>query len=379
MIPPGFDSVWMEMRFRRRIRPNYCICLQPDSTPMMLSPRASHRELAVLARSLGTSLHAGIDIVRAFEMAARKCGGRMKFVLDDLVVQLKAGQDVTSAFEAHGPYFPDLFVDMIQAGEGTGALPEVLLALANHYENNIRLKKDFIGQITLPAVQLVAAVFIVAGLIYLLGWVASMTGEEIDILGWGLLGGSGALVWLGGWALGIASAWVGYQMLTASLAGQKAVHRFVMQIPVVGDCLRSFAIARFSWAFHLTQQAGMPIDDSLEASLRATSNGAFIAAADDIIRSVNAGASLTEALEDVHLFPEEYLQMVHVAETSGTVPEALDRLSPRFEEDARRSLRAMASALGWVIWAAVAAFIVYIIFTIALWYIGMLNDAMQGL
>jgi type IV pilus assembly protein PilC len=345
---------------------------------MILSPRASYRELAVLARSLGTSLHAGIDIVRAFELAARKCRGRMKFVLDDVVVQLKAGQDVTSAFEAHDPFFPELFVDMIQAGEGTGALPEVLLSLANHYENNIRLKKDFIGQITLPAVQLAAAVFIVAGLIYLLGWVASMTGEETDILGWGLLGGSGALVWLGGWALGIVAVWVGYQMLTASLAGQKAFHRFLMRIPVIGTCLRSFAIARFSWAFHLTQQAGMPIDESLEASLRATSNGAFIAATDDIIRDVNAGASLTEALEGTQLFPAEFMQIVHVAETSGTVPEALDRLSPQFEEDARRSLRAMATALGWAIWAAVAAFIVYIIFTIALWYIGMLNEAIQG-
>ena len=46
-------------------------------------------------------------------------------------------------------------------------------------------------------------------------------------------------------------------------------------VPVLGHCMRSFAIARFSWAFHLTQDSGMPIDDSLEASLKATSNGAF--------------------------------------------------------------------------------------------------------
>jgi type IV pilus assembly protein PilC len=94
---------------------------------------------------------------------------------------------------------------------------------------------------------------------------------------------------------------------------------------------------------------------------------------------VNEGSSLTEALEATKLFPFDYIQMVLVAETSGTVPEALDRLSPQFEENARRSLRAMAMALGWAVWASVAAFIIYIIFTIALWYIGMLDGALQDM
>jgi type IV pilus assembly protein PilC len=263
-------------------------------------------------------------------------------------------------------------------GDATGSLPEVLKALADHYDNNLRLRRDFLGQITLPVIQLLAAIFIVAGLICLLGWVASMTGHAVDVLGWGLLGTRGALIWLGGWTMLAVSGVVAYKFVTTSLSGQKAIHRLLLSIPVVGSTLRNFAIARFSWAFHLTQNAGMPIDDSLEASLRATSNGAFLAAAPDIIAEITEGATLTDALDHTHLFPVEFIEYVMVAEQTGTVPEALDRLSPQFEENARRSLQALAAALSWLVWAGVAAFIIFIIFTVVFWYLRMLDDAMKG-
>ena len=89
---------------------------------------------------------------------------------------------------------------------------------------------------------------------------------------------------------------------------------------------------------------------------------------------VHAGEPLSVALTESRLFPSDYLHMVEVAETSGTVPEMLERLSPQFEDQARRSLTALVAALGWVVWGLVAAFIIFVIFSIALWYIGMIND-----
>jgi type IV pilus assembly protein PilC len=165
----------------------------------------------------------------------------------------------------------------------------------------------------------------------------------------------------------------------SSPAGQKALFTFLMRVPVVGTCLESFAVARFSWAFHLTQDAGMPIDESIRQSLRATSNGAFISAADRMVDDIENGDSLTEAIAQSELFSEDFVQMVQVGETTGTVPETLHRLSPQFEEQARRSLRTLSTAAGWTVWGAVAALIIFLIFRIALWYVGMINDATQGL
>jgi type IV pilus assembly protein PilC len=142
--------------------------------------------------------------------------------------------------------------------------------------------------------------------------------------------------------------------------------------------MRSFAIARFSWAFALTQQTGMPIAQSLEKSLRATSNGAYVAAIPQVSAAVNAGEDVVTALDETGLFPHDYLHIVRVGEESGTIPEQLDRLSPQFEDQARRSLSALATALGWLVWLAVAVFIVFMIFRLLFWYIGLLNAAREG-
>lgn len=119
----------------------------------------------------------------------------------------------------------------------------------------------------------------------------------------------------------------------------------------------------------------MPVPDSLDASLRATANGVFVAAIPQINGNIMDGEPLTDALGNCGLFPEEFVQIVHIAETSGTVPEALHRLSPQFEEQARRTLRALAITAGWAVWAMVAAFIIVMIFRVMLWYVGMINAA----
>lgn len=345
----------------------------------MFTPRASTKQLALLSRSLGVSLHAGVPVVKTIETAARKSSDRrLQAVMADVVDDIKSGSTLTEAFEEHGQYFPDLFVDMLAVAEQTGSLPEVLLALSEHYDNNLRLKKDFLGQLLWPAIQMVAAILIIALLIFILGWISDRGtgGVNVDILGWGLMGPSGAVKWLLGWVVLVGGVWFAYRLSAASLAGRKTIHQLLLGLPVIGTCLRNFAIARFSWAFHLTQSAGMPIDDSLDASLAATANGAFDAAAPAINRDIQQGETLSDALNNSRLFPEEFINIVHVSEMSGTVPEALQRLSPQFEDDARRSLKALATLAAWGVWGCVAAFIVYVIIKIVLWYTSLLNSFM---
>lgn len=341
----------------------------------MFAARVSTKRLALLCRSLGISLDAGVPILKALDTATRKYSdAHLRRVMLSVIDDIKSGSTFTDAVESHGHYFPELFVDMTAVAEQTGKLPEVLLALAEHYENNLRLKKEFVQQITWPLLQLMAAIGIIALLIYILGWIGENTGTPLDILGWGLMGTSGAITWLLGWVVLAFLIWFLYRMALASHVWRKSIHRVLMAIPVVGRCLRDFAIARFSWAFYLTQSAGMPVDDSLDASLRATSNGAFDSASRQIIDDVLEGEQLGEALDRSHLFPEDFLDIVHVSEMSGTVPESLHRLSPEFEAQARRSLAALTVAAGWGIWGMVAAFVIFLIFKLAMWYIGMINS-----
>lgn len=325
-------------------------------------------------------LDSGVRLLDALKVLEKQQVGKTATALQQISQDIRKGSDLATALREHGSYFPELVVDMVTVAEHTGALPEVLRGLAEHYENLIRMRKMFIGAIAWPVIQLFAAIFIVAGLILVLGWIAQASpgGQAFDPLGFGLHGSTGALIWLGYCFGSLAAAYFGYQFLSRGFQQAKAIHGFLLTVPVVGHCMRSFAIARFSWAFALTQQAGMEIEPSLQASLKATNNAVFTGAAPQVVAAVMAGEDFADAIDSTGLFPRQYIEMVRVGETSGTVPETLERLSPQFEEDARRSLYGLTVALGWVIWSLVAMMIIFLIFRVMLFYVDMINKAASG-
>lgn len=339
------------------------------------------KSLGMTCRSLSTMLHSGIAVRKSFEVAARRTGdARCARALRGVEQGIAQGQDVSEAMQAQNGAFPDLLVDMVSMAEKTGALPEVLERLADHYENNVRLRRAFVGQIAWPTIQLVAAVMIVAVVIWVMGMLPeSKPDDPFDFSGmtFGLRGERGALTWLGTIGAVAGMGLVVFLLVQKSLAARKVVDPILLKVPILGNCLRSFAIARFSWAYFLTQQTGMPVHRSLAASLRATGNGAFIGKTRLIGDAVKSGESLGDALDLSGLFPEEYIHTVHVAESSGTVPESLDRLSPQFEDQARRSLSILTSALAWSVWVMVAGFIIFLIFRFVLMYVNGLNNLMK--
>ena len=338
--------------------------------------------LATFSRSLSTMLHSGVNILKAFQVAGgQSLDLKLKGASKGIVDSLRKGEQVSEAMRGQAGVFPELMMDLVDVAEQTGSLPEVLGSLADHYDNLVRLRRSFLGAIAWPVFQLVMAILIVAGLIVVLGMIAqSRNDQPLDILGLGLTGTTGALIWLAGCFGTAITGFIVYQMLTKGLRGKQQVHSLLLKIPVVGNCLRSFAIARFSWAFALTQQSGMSIEPSLESSLKATANGAFIASIPQTLAMVQAGEDLALTLGETGLYPRDYLEMVRVGEATGTVPEALERISPQLEDQARRSLAAMTGVLAWMIWALVAGLIIFIIFRVfMIVYMGPIYENLKGL
>ena len=92
-----------------------------------------------------------------------------------------------------GGYFPPMFVQMVEIGEQTGKLDEVLLRLADHYEHQAQMQRSFWIGIAWPLFELTFAVLIIGFVIFLTGILAGITNNpELDILGIGLTGTSGA-------------------------------------------------------------------------------------------------------------------------------------------------------------------------------------------
>ncbi len=348
----------------------------------MFSSELTLPQLALGCRSLSSMLEAGIPAFRAFELTAENSSFGLRRAMEQVVAELKRGADVSTAVDHQKDYFPELFRNMVHVGDETGNLPEVLRSLADHYDNTLRLRRDFYSEITLPLVQFLAAIIIIGGLIWILGMISDFKGnaggqtsQPPDILGWGLRGNEGVVRWFSGWAAALTGGFVLYLIISRFNFGLRTLHRILLNVPVIGRCLQSFALARFSWAYHLTNQAGLAVDKSLNASLNATGNAHFQGACPGMVADLMRGATVTETFQNSKLFPRDYLQMVSVGETTGTVPEILNRLSPQFEDQARRSLKLLATAAASVIWGGVAAFIVLLVFRIAMWYGGMIDQA----
>jgi type IV pilus assembly protein PilC len=350
---------------------------EPLANFSLFSRRIRSESLARLCRSLSILLSSGVGIKKALTTASQKTADRRcEEAMRGVYEAVDNGDEMNTGMKQQGGAFPPLMIDMVQVGEQTGTLAEVLKRLAGHYDNMVRMRRTFIQQIRLPVIQLVMAILVIAFLIFILDWIAqSRGGDAIQILP----GGLSAMGWIMTNVFFFGGLFALYKWTRHSLVGQQFLDPFLLRVPVLGKCLQSFAIARFSWAFAVTQQSGMSIEPSLESSFKATANGAYIAAFPKVWSMMEAGESLGDSLAATGLFTEEFLQMVHSAEASGTVPEMLDHLSPQFEEEARLSLKTLTTGLGWTVYLLVAMFIIFLIFRVFSIYLGALDSALQGI
>ncbi len=105
------------------------------------------------------------------------------------------GESVHDALlEAEG-FFPSLFVELVEVGEQTGQLSETLVRLAEHYEGQVRLGRDFRLMLIWPMLELTVALLVVGVLIWFQGLMRAR-GAPIDMLGFGLSGNEGLTVYL---------------------------------------------------------------------------------------------------------------------------------------------------------------------------------------
>lgn len=346
---------------------------------MLRNPQLSWAALASFSRSMSRMMEAGVEIRKSLQTSSRQSADRrLSGAVDNVIVSVASGHTLAESLGREEKLFPPLFRDLVHVGEETGSVPEVFAALAKYYESRIRQVKDFRAAIAWPVIQLIAAICIVGLLVLILGLLPTgEDGKHFDVLGLGLYGSSGAATWFLGWLALAVGGFVIWKLATNNTAWQMALHPVLLGIPVMGRCMRSFAISRFSWCFALTQQAGMSIKPSLECSLKATGNGAFIMAQPLIWQELFEGETLTDALTTSKLFPTEYLQFVATAEETGTVPEQLDRMSHLFEEDAQRSMHRLTAIFSACVWVGVAMIVIFFIIRIAMIYVNMLNDAVQ--
>jgi len=331
-------------------------------------------------RALGMPLRAGLTAKESFRLAAKKASPMVSDLCQRVSARLEDGDDLPTAIKSLPYRVPPLFNAMAAVGSKTGRFPEILRDLEEYYRFQLQIKREFLQRITWPVLQLVAAIGVIALMIFILGLAPKnpSSGRPFDPLGLGLFGASGAMIWLAGWAFFAAGLFFAYKLAREVWGLGGKIDAFLLRVPALGPCLHTLAMARLCMAMGMTMDSPMAVKKTIPLSLDATDNGAFIATSKPIVESIHdGGRDLVEAFSEHRLYPEEFLHVLGASEQSGSVPEEMTRLAGAYNEQAKHRLVILNQALGWVVWGSVATLIIFMIFRLALSYIGMLNSAVQ--
>lgn len=330
--------------------------------------RLSTASLVELCRSLRYSLSGGMTLRDAMELLATKGIRPLRPVAAKIAVDLKAGWSLTDALQKQEAMFPPLFLALAAVGEESGNLPEVMGELESYYTLQRKLQRDFLSDISWPIAQLAGAVAVVALLILILGLIAESRRASDDVivdpLGVGLVGGEGALIFLGIVAGAVVVIAGGYWLIKRLLRRRAWVERFLLRVPAVGPCLRALALTRFCIALRFTLETNLSVLRMLRLACLATANQAFVVTEPRIEAALRRGNSVATSVGGAGVFPEHFVNVLAVAEESGRLPEMARQQAELYDDEAKRRLAFLNRVASALVWLVVAGLIIWIIINI---------------
>ena len=343
----------------------------------MMSTRIPLPDLIDLCRILRHNLGAGLTIQRVMQQQASRGRRSYRAIAGRISEAIQGGSSLSRAFDNERDSFPVLFLAMVKLGETTGHMPEIFGELERYYDLELQLRRQFRSQTILPIIQFFGAVFILTGVIYLLGLIASLNpgvNAKPLLTIFGLSGAPAAFAFLGVVFGTIFGAWTVFAIFSR-LGRQKAwLDRLLLRVPALGSCLSALVMSRFTLALHLTLDSGLSITKALRLSLEATGNAYFASRADGIVQMLKNGQPLHEALDASGLFNDEFMELVTSAETSGQVPELMRQQANYYHEETARQMKTLTTLAGFAVWVCVAAFIIWAIFRIASVYLNLFEN-----
>ncbi|MCK5262434.1 MAG: type II secretion system F family protein [Gammaproteobacteria bacterium] len=295
-------------------------------------------DIAVFSRQLATMMKAGVPLVQSFDIVG---SGHSNPSMTELIFKIKAsveaGNTLAAAMSEHPLYFDDLFVNLVDAGEQSGALETLLEKVATYKEKSEELKKKIKKAMTYPiSVLVVALVVSVILLVFVVPTFADMFssfGSELPAFTQMVVGMS---EWMtsDGWIAGV----IGFAIFTTISQLKKRSRKFnenldkmYLKLPIISGLTHSSAVARFSRTLATMFAAGVPLVDAMDSVAGASGNivykKAILRIRDDIAQGSTLQSSLSQSPE---LFPNMLIQMVGIGEESGALDAMLAKVADYF-------------------------------------------------
>ncbi len=317
------------------------------------TPKIRTKSLTTFTRQLATLLEAGLPLVRALRTLERQTKDvAERRVIREVAELVEGGSTFSEALKTHNKTFNHLYVNMVRAGEASGALEQVLARLAEYMEKSARIRGKVKSALVYPIAVLSIAGIITTGLLYFI--VPKFEKMFKDILG------DEGLPALTQFVIGVSNV-IQHHILEAigvlilliilfimfkkTKFGGYIIDFLALKMPPFGGLVTRSAVAKFCSTLSTLMASGVPVLSALQIVRDTAGNAAVANAVQAVHDAVKEGENMTKPLEETKVFPVMMVSMVEVGEETGRLPDMLSRVALVYEEEVDRAVEGMTALI----------------------------------
>lgn len=334
--------------------------------------RVSTTDVAIMTRQLAVLIGAGVALVEALSALQDQVEHeRLKLIVSQVKTRVNEGSSLADALAQHPKVFGTLYVNMIRAGEHSGALDVVLVRLADFTESQAKLRAKIVGTMTYPVIMVFIGLIILTILFTVVVPKVTKIFEDNRITlpittriliemshlardwWWLIFGLMGLAIW-------------GFLRWKKSEKGRARWDRLVLRAPIFGGLVRMIAISRFSRTLATLLKSGVPLLAAMDIVKNIVDNTVLSDVIDKARDSIKEGESIAAPLKRSGQFPPLVYHMIAIGERSGQLEDMLVNVASAYETQVEVRIQALTTLLEPVMIVGMGGAVAFIVFSILL-------------
>lgn len=316
-----------------------------------IGKRVSSKELAIFCRQFSSILNAGVTIVSALEMLYEQSENKyMSAAIRDVQAAVEKGESLADGMRTQPKVFPEILVNMIEAGEASGSLDVAFDRLTTHFEKSDTLKSTVTNAMIYPIVVIIVAIAVVVVMMVKVvpsfldmfedvdGELPAITKMVISISNF--LTSHGLII-----AIIVVLFVILFNLYRNSDKGRYQLSQLSLRLPLIGKLVRKSASATFTRTLSTLLASGISLIDAVEITSRVMSNQVFKETLMQAKEEVERGVALSEPLEASGQFPPMVYRMIRIGEETGNMESMLDKVADFYEEDVKNATEALTTIM----------------------------------
>ena len=334
--------------------------------------RIKIQDVAVMTRQLSTLVNAGIPLVDSLTALIDQVDNlKLRKILTQVRERVVGGSKLSDAMRGHPKVFGNLYVNMVNAGENSGALDVVLRRLADFTEGQSQLRSKVIGAMIYPAIMSVVGVLL---MVMLLVFVVPKVTQIFEDVKATLPIPTRVLIFVSD---GVANYWYILLLLVVLFAyalrrylrterGKEVSDRYILKAPLFGNLVRMIAISRFSRTLSTLLSSGVPLLTALDIVRNIISNTQIRKAIEETRTNVQEGASVADPLKRSGQFPPIVTHMIAIGEKTGELEKMLERVADSYDSQVNTTVSTLTTILEPIMILVMAGVVSFVVMSILL-------------